>query len=83
MQKPYRDLATYLKEWIGYKTAKICIDGGFTCPNRDGSRSAGGCLFCGARGAGDFAASPKKAIDEQVRARLASPLGCRLWVKFP
>jgi radical SAM protein (TIGR01212 family) len=77
MQKPYRDLATYLKEKTGHKTVKLCIDGGFTCPNRDGSRSTGGCFFCGARGAGDFTLDPAIAIAEQVRARLSSPLGGR------
>lgn len=77
MQKPYHDLASYLKERTGYKTVKLCIDGGFTCPNRDGSRSTGGCLFCGARGAGDFTLDPAVTVTAQVQARLARPLGGR------
>ncbi|MBQ8350938.1 MAG: TIGR01212 family radical SAM protein [Clostridia bacterium] len=82
MEKPYRDLATYLKEKTGEKTVKLCIDGGFTCPNRDGSRSTGGCLFCGARGAGDFTLDPSLAIAEQVHTRLSAPLGGRRASRF-
>lgn len=81
-QKPYRDLATFLRQKTGHKTAKICIDGGFTCPNRDGTKATGGCLFCGARGAGDFAAPPTIDITAQVMARLAAPLGGRRADRF-
>ncbi|MBO5051319.1 MAG: TIGR01212 family radical SAM protein [Clostridia bacterium] len=82
MPKPYRDLAGYLKEKTGCKTAKICIDGGFTCPNRDGRCSTGGCAFCGARGAGEFTIDPAVSIGEQVRVRLANPLGGRRAARF-
>lgn len=82
MSKPYRDLATYLKEKTGHKTAKLCLDGGFTCPNRDGRCGTGGCLFCGARGAGDFAEEPAVPISLQVRARLARPLGGRRATRY-
>ncbi len=81
-EKSYRDLSAFLCQKTGYKTAKICIDGGFTCPNRDGTKASGGCLFCGARGAGDFAAPPATDITEQVMARLASPLGGRRAERF-
>ena len=77
MEKPYRDLATYLKQKTGCKTVKLCLDGGFSCPNRDGSRAIGGCLFCGARGAGDFTLGSSLSIREQVRTRLAAPMGGR------
>ena len=49
----YRSLSSYFKEKYGKKIKKICIDGGFTCPNRDGKCSSGGCIFCGGRGAGE------------------------------
>lgn len=49
----YRSLSAYFKEKYGKKIKKICIDGGFTCPNRDGKCSTGGCIFCGERGAGE------------------------------
>jgi radical SAM protein (TIGR01212 family) len=77
MEKPYRDLASYLKQKTGCKTVKLCLDGGFSCPNRDGSRASGGCLFCGARGAGDFTLGSAISISEQVRTRLAAPMGGR------
>lgn len=51
--KRYNTLSSYLKEKFGEKTLKICIDGGFTCPNRDGKVSTGGCIFCSERGSGD------------------------------
>ena len=81
MGKPYNDLSTFLRTRLGYKTAKICIDGGFTCPNRDGRLGTGGCLFCGARGAGDFTVSDAD-ITAQVRTRLAAPLGGRRAERF-
>lgn len=43
----------YLKDKFGERTLKICIDGGFTCPNRDGTHSLNGCIFCSERGSGD------------------------------
>lgn len=49
----YNKLNEYLKNKFGERTLKICIDGGFTCPNRDGTVSNGGCIFCSERGSGD------------------------------
>lgn len=49
----YNHLNTYLKNKFGERTLKICIDGSFTCPNRDGSKGHGGCIFCGERGSGE------------------------------
>lgn len=49
----YNHLNTYLKNKFGQRTLKICIDGGFTCPNRDGSISKNGCIFCSRRGSGE------------------------------
>lgn len=49
----YKHFNNYLKNKFGERTLKICIDGGFTCPNRDGSKGVGGCIFCSARGSGD------------------------------
>ena len=54
----------FLRQRYGRKACKIPIDGGFTCPNRDGSRGVGGCTFCSARGSGDFAASG--SVTEQI-----------------
>lgn len=49
----YKHLNTYLKEKFGERTLKIPIDGGFTCPNRDGKVGSGGCIYCTSRGSGD------------------------------
>ncbi len=46
---------TFLKKHFGRKMIKLSLDGGFTCPNRDGSKGTGGCLFCSASGSGDMA----------------------------
>ena len=46
---------TYLKKKFGMKMVKLSIDGGFTCPNRDGTKGTRGCIFCSAGGSGDFA----------------------------
>lgn len=49
----YKHLNSYLKEKFGERTLKICIDGHFTCPNRDGSCSKNGCIFCSEKGSGE------------------------------
>ena len=49
----YKHLNKYLKDKFGERTLKICIDGGFTCPNRDGKISTGGCIFCSQQGSGE------------------------------
>lgn len=71
----YNHLNTYLKEKFGERTLKICIDAGFTCPNRDGTKGVGGCIFCGERGSGEHL----KNIDiaEQVKKHLESYRGER------
>lgn len=64
--KPYRSLNEYYREIFGRKTAKISLDGGFTCPNRDGTCGERGCLFCSAGGSGDFAENAALSITEQI-----------------
>ena len=49
----YKHLNKYLKEKFGERTLKICIDGGFTCPNRDGKVGTKGCIFCSEKGSGE------------------------------
>ena len=46
---------TFLKNKFNCKVVKLSIDGGFTCPNRDGTKGTGGCLFCSSTGSGDMA----------------------------
>ena len=64
--KPYRSLNEYYRSIFGRKTAKISLDGGFTCPNRDGTLGERGCLFCSSGGSGDFAESSALSITEQI-----------------
>lgn len=52
--KRYHSLNYFLRQKFGEKVMKISLDAGFTCPNRDGSKSKGGCIFCSPRGSGDF-----------------------------
>ena len=52
----------YLKNVFGTKVVKLSIDGGFTCPNRDGSKGTGGCIFCSSEGSGELASD----IDKQI-----------------
>ena len=61
-----RTLNSYLKDRFGCKVYKIALDGGFTCPNRDGTVGTGGCIFCSKGGSGDFAESREKSISEQI-----------------
>ncbi len=55
--KPYHSLDYMLKERFGEKVYKVTLNGGMSCPNRDGKVGSGGCIFCSAGGSGDFAAS--------------------------
>jgi radical SAM protein (TIGR01212 family) len=63
--KRYHTLDYEFKKVFGEKTIKLSIDGNFTCPNRDGTRGYGGCIFCSERGSGDFT-ERGKTITEQI-----------------
>lgn len=63
--KRYYSLNQFLREKFGCKTFKISLDGGFTCPNRDGKVGKGGCTFCSARGSGDYAGERLLSIGDQ------------------
>lgn len=62
-QYPFHSIGNYLKKTMGTKVVKLSIDGGFTCPNRDGTKGRGGCIFCSAAGSGDLASD----IPSQIR----------------
>lgn len=51
----FNSIGVYLKKQFGCKVIKLSLDAGFTCPNRDGTKGIGGCIFCSADGSGDFA----------------------------
>ena len=62
----YYSLNQYLKDTFGEKVYKIALDGGFTCPNRDGTLGTGGCIFCSGAGAGEFAQNRGLSITQQL-----------------
>ena len=64
-EKRYHSLNYFLREKFGDKVFKIALDAGFSCPNRDGTISSGGCLFCSERGSGDFAGNRIFSITKQ------------------
>lgn len=64
----YYSFNQYLRNKFGCKVYKISINGGFTCPNRDGTIDTKGCIFCSAGGSGDFAESPTLSITQQIES---------------
>ena len=77
----YNNLSGYFRKKYGKRIGKICIDGGFTCPNRDGTCGVGGCIFCGERGAGEHI-DPQKSIREQVTAAISKAKEDDLFVAY-
>lgn len=69
----YKTLSQHYREKYGCKVYKLAIDGGFTCPNRDGTLGYGGCIFCSDAGSGDFAEHGADIISqlEKAKARVA------------
>lgn len=72
----YNSLSDYLKGRFGKKMYKLAVDGGFTCPNRDGTKGTGGCIFCSSAGSGDFAehGADIKTQLENAKRRIISKL---------
>lgn len=66
--KRYHTQSYYLKRRFGCKVIKISLNGGFTCPNIDGTKGRGGCTYCSASGSGDFGGDPSKPLREQFAA---------------
>lgn len=62
----FRSLNDDLRERFGEKLYKLTLNGGCTCPNRDGTLGTRGCIFCSEGGSGEFAASPQLSIQEQI-----------------
>ena len=69
----YKTLSQHYREKFGCKVYKLAIDGGFTCPNRDGTVGFGGCIFCSGSGSGDFAEAGNSVKEqlEKAKARVA------------
>ena len=66
----YKSANDYYKEKYGCKVYKLSLDGGFTCPNRDGSVATGGCIFCSALGGGEFAEHGENISTQLEKAKL-------------
>ena len=65
-EKRYHSLDYELKKSYGYKIYKLSLNGGMSCPNRDGTIGTGGCIFCSEGGSGDFAAGSGLSITQQL-----------------
>ena len=65
----YKTLSEHYREIFGCKVYKLAIDGGFTCPNRDGTLGYGGCIFCSGEGSGDFAEKGHSVTEQLERAK--------------
>ncbi len=70
--RPYYSLDAMLRERFGEKIYKITLNGGMTCPNRDGTCGARGCIFCSSGGSGDFAGNPSLPIPAQIEEQIRS-----------
>ena len=64
--KRYNQFSEYLKQKFGVKVYKITLDAGFSCPNRDGTISSGGCIFCDETGSFSRAHSSLLSVEDQV-----------------
>lgn len=81
----YYSLNEYLLKTFGEKVYKISINGGMTCPNRDGTLGNRGCIFCSAGGSGEFAESSVLPIPEQIRRakeRIRSKTDCKRFIAY-
>lgn len=70
-EKPYHSLDYMLRERFGEKVYKVTLNGGMSCPNRDGKIGTRGCIFCSAGGSGDFAADAALSITEQIESQIS------------
>lgn len=70
--KPYHSFDYMLKERFGEKIYKVALNGGMTCPNRDGTLGSRGCIFCSAGGSGDFAGNRQDSITQQIEKQASS-----------
>lgn len=81
----YYSLNEYLKRAFGEKVYKLSLDGGMTCPNRDGTLDTRGCIFCSAGGSGEFAANRCLSVTEQLvqaKARISPKSDCRKFIAY-
>ena len=80
--KPYCSLDYMLRERFGEKVYKVTLNGGMSCPNRDGTLGTRGCIFCSEGGSGDFAADVSLSVTEQIESQIALLSGKRPIQKY-
>lgn len=81
----FYSLNDYLKEHFGEKIYKLSLDGGMTCPNRDGTIGVNGCIFCSKGGSGDFATSSLLSITQQIeeaKTRVQGKTNCTKFIAY-
>ena len=84
-QQRFYSLNSYLRETYGEKMYRISLNGGMTCPNRDGTKGSRGCIFCSRGGSGDFAGNAGQTITQQIeegKKRLAAKTNCRKFIAY-
>ena len=85
MTERYYSLNRYLRETFGEKVYKLALDGGMSCPNRDGKLDTRGCIFCSAGGSGDFAEGRCGTVAEQIekaKARVRGKSDARKFIAY-
>lgn len=85
MHEHYYSLNRYLRETFGEKVYKLALDGGMTCPNRDGTLGTRGCIFCSAGGSGDFAQGRCGSVAGQLegaKGRIRGKTGAEKFIAY-
>lgn len=83
--KRYYSVDYYLKNSFGEKVYRLSLNGGMTCPNRDGTLDTRGCIFCSAAGSGDFAQSGRESISSQLahaKEQIRSKRNCNKFIAY-
>ena len=81
----YYSLNNYLKSTFGEKVYKISLNGGMTCPNRDGKIDTRGCIFCSRGGSGEFSADSCLSVSQQIeqaKQRIRSKSDCKKFIAY-
>ena len=83
--KRYHSLDYELKQTFGEKVYRLSLNGGMTCPNRDGTLGNHGCIFCSAGGSGDFTAAPDLSVHAQIlsaKKQIQAKTGCKKFIAY-
>jgi radical SAM protein (TIGR01212 family) len=85
MDKRYYSINQYCQDTFGEKVYRLSLNGGMTCPNRDGSLGVGGCIFCSEGGSGDFATNYETSISSQIESakeRIRRKTSCKKFIAY-